>query len=1151
MNKGKTTLLIAILGCLLAVSLGLIGLIVYDLGSYESVSYNEDTVVSSSDLNVGAANTQLSVEVENNAQESKEQNKDKVQETIKQEDKVDTAYLAKVELLDEPVREAVKNHVSKTKRKVDLSAPVVTSEVAQQVVNKSKDIRVIILLKEPEFKQNVLSSLLPDEFELNVESSDWIAGMINNESLEKLEENVLVKKVMIDRKLKTATAQSFPQINADKVTNLMINGIGINGTGQSVCVVDSGVKWSHPELGGAGAFPSSKVIGGYDYCGGNGPGCGAINDDPQDAYGHGTGQAGIIAADGPTYKGIAPGATIVALKATADGGFTSYTSQVANGVKWCVDNATTFNITTIYVGFVDGATPMYPADADCVLQAGDPIVDQIQIGNSKNITTIIPSGNNGVNDSLPYPAGLDCAISVGSVEDGSDVLPINTISSFTNKNDSMLDLLAPGNIINVLDLTGTGGGTGTSEAAAHVAGAALLLRQYNEVAYNKIPTPSEIRNIFRATGINITDTVTGQKYPRIDIYRAVHYETFPPNIQLLTANNSYSSANAQINFNATDNEHGIDRCSLYLNGKLNFTNYAAGKSCEDDWGTCNTGLDDTVDGCDAGSNVNFQTGGGGGVNNIFLNDSVILAGQPIEVTCQYDVYQMEIQSESPDNHEMISYNNGSGVWRTINQTNLSGDNVQNVTITFVPDNVVGTQYFRCSALSNGPILNNCAYENTNPTNKDLHDNDDISFTVTNDELSANEIQEGINTFGMNLSNGTYNYSVECYDDSTIPNRNVSDIYWLNVDADSPIVKLESPANNSLLTANPVVFNYNVTDATTNVSNCTLFLNSTANQTNTTVLTEVTQNFTLNLANGNYNWSVKCYDYVNNLGFSAENNFSINTPPTWNPVPSDRPNLELGNAFSYDVDAVDSDALVYAVNDTVNFTINSATGLIENNTFLAIGTYNLKVNATDTVNNFVEKEFKFSVVDTTLPVFTTGVTTQTKEFALAGVSQNIAATDAASITYSVNDTNFSINGAGLLINATQLAVGIYNLKVTATDANNNAAISIGVITVSDTIVPVFTTGVASQTKEFALQGVSQNIAATDAAVVTYSVNDTNFSINGAGLLINATQLAVGIYNLKVTATDANNNAATSVGVITVSDTIVPVFTTGVASQTKEF
>src|SRR3954463_2195920 len=88
----------------------------------------------------------------------------------------------------------------------------------------------------------------------------------------------------------------------------------INGSGQSVAIIDTGVDYKHPALGG-GFGPGFKVEAGWDF---------VDNDaDPMDPDGHGTGIAGIIAANdfvyaGNRYRGIAPNAKIIALRAMDD-----------------------------------------------------------------------------------------------------------------------------------------------------------------------------------------------------------------------------------------------------------------------------------------------------------------------------------------------------------------------------------------------------------------------------------------------------------------------------------------------------------------------------------------------------------------------------------------------------------------------------------------------------------------------------------------------------------------------------------------------------------------------------------------------------------------------------------------------------------------
>lgn len=142
-------------------------------------------------------------------------------------------------------------------------------------------------------------------------------------------------------------SETVPYIGATPLQNA-----GVDGAGVRVAVIDSGVDYTHRNLGGAGTvaafeaaygtsmassanktldaqFPSDKVVGGYDFVGESWPN-GALEPDPDpiDFEGHGTHVADIIAgrsADG-THTGVAPGASIYAVKAC------SAVSSSCNGV---------------------------------------------------------------------------------------------------------------------------------------------------------------------------------------------------------------------------------------------------------------------------------------------------------------------------------------------------------------------------------------------------------------------------------------------------------------------------------------------------------------------------------------------------------------------------------------------------------------------------------------------------------------------------------------------------------------------------------------------------------------------------------------------------------------------------------------------------
>ena len=136
---------------------------------------------------------------------------------------------------------------------------------------------------------------------------------------------------------------------------------GLTGAGVTVAVLDSGIDYTHKNLGGlgtiaayntaignpavvpAGLFPTAKVVGGYDFVGSQWPNGDRTEDpnpiDEPPAGSHGTHVADIIAGaslDG-THKGVAPGAKLYAVKVCSNQSSSCNGVALIKGMDWVID----------------------------------------------------------------------------------------------------------------------------------------------------------------------------------------------------------------------------------------------------------------------------------------------------------------------------------------------------------------------------------------------------------------------------------------------------------------------------------------------------------------------------------------------------------------------------------------------------------------------------------------------------------------------------------------------------------------------------------------------------------------------------------------------------------------------------------------------
>ncbi len=234
----------------------------------------------------------------------------------------------------------------------------------------------------------------------------------------------------------------------------------------------------------------------------------------RDLHGHGTNMSGIIATNTATEWGVAPGARIVNVKVGAGDGAVDV-SQVIAGIDWVVQNrnANGMNIRVINLAYSTDAATDYRTD---------PLTHAIENAWRNGIVVVAAGGNDGRSvHQLGNPAYDPYVIAVGATR-ASDTLSSGwTIPSWSSTGDDVRnpDLVAPGASVLSSGIVGSYladtypdaicvgddgllhlRGSGTSQAAAVVAGAAaMLLEQRPEL------TPDQVKHLFTSTATLLHD----------------------------------------------------------------------------------------------------------------------------------------------------------------------------------------------------------------------------------------------------------------------------------------------------------------------------------------------------------------------------------------------------------------------------------------------------------------------------------------------------------------------------------------------------------------------------------------------------------------------------------------------------------------------
>ncbi|HEY2386777.1 MAG TPA: S8 family serine peptidase [Candidatus Binatia bacterium] len=403
----------------------------------------------------------------------------------------DPAQSVIIELTDAPIARAARAGASAAAQRARVRSDVLALELANRAARGLPTPRSAEVLR----------------YEYRIVANGFAATLLP-ETIRALASHPDVHRVVPDRPVEAILDVSVPLVRAPEVWS----DFGYRGAGATIAIIDTGVDYLHPDLGGCFG-PGCKVVGGFDF----------VNDDadPMDDHGHGTHVAATAAGDG-LLVGVAPDAHIYAYKVLNSGGSGSDSTIIA-GIERATDpdddGDTSDHVDVISMSLGGGG------DED------DPLSLAVDAATAVGVLSVIAAGNSAHYFTIGSPGTARTALTVGATDD------TDQIAGFSSRGPTTLDFLlkpeitAPGVDICAARLPGSFPGreciddahisiSGTSMATPHVAGAAALVRGYFPSL-----SPADVKAILEhgAVPLGLNSTTGGSG--RLDVRAAFDVRT--------------------------------------------------------------------------------------------------------------------------------------------------------------------------------------------------------------------------------------------------------------------------------------------------------------------------------------------------------------------------------------------------------------------------------------------------------------------------------------------------------------------------------------------------------------------------------------------------------------------------------------------------
>lgn len=435
-----------------------------------------------------------------------------------------------------------RQEIKKTKGEEETDTIIDDSADTKSQLKKHRD---DIKSEHKKFKDN-LESKFKDKNKVKVinEYTDTFNGMaikMDSNQVHKLKELTDVDSIYPNSEVKTSLAESVPQIHAPDVWNVKDrSGVLLTGKGMRIGIIDTGVDYTHADLGGCSKdqFVNRtcfRVVDGWDF--------GEYDSDPMDNYGHGTHVAATAAGNG-LLKGVAPDAKIIAYKVTDSGG-RMYNSTIITAIERSTDPNQDGDVSD----HLDVINMSLGCDNE-TCDSKDPVAQASNMAAQSGVVVVAAAGNSGTSRKIGSPAAGESVIAVAAGnKTGTDPNPIAYFSSRGPTYDNILkpDITAPGvNICAAEWLSWLSykqckdskhiSISGTSMASPHVAGAIALLKQKNPGA-----TTAYLKNIIMTTADDLGKSWVEQGSGQINIQKALN-----PKIYLLPTSQNINIVDTKI-----------------------------------------------------------------------------------------------------------------------------------------------------------------------------------------------------------------------------------------------------------------------------------------------------------------------------------------------------------------------------------------------------------------------------------------------------------------------------------------------------------------------------------------------------------------------------------------------------------------------------